>query len=799
MFRRQKFRHMMINRHLLQLIAFVTTSVALVAPTLAQGHADMNEQSLTLWYDKPAKTAMTEALPIGNGRLGGLVFGDPEHERIALNEDSLWTGDANPSGEDETMGSYQALGDLLLTTSTPAAAQAITNYRRELNIANATTTVTYSRDGITFRREAFASHPDEIIALRWTASKPAALTATIALVDGHGTTSTADGTTIGFSGILSNGLKYATEAKVVATGGKLTAAGGKLIAENCDSIVILVAAATNYAMDGASGYRNAVVPSELVSDRLRRATSKGYDALRAAQQRDYSSLFDRVQLNVGQSTAAQRLMPSNLRKVAAAETFDPEMEALLFQYGRYLLISCSRPGGLPANLQGLWNDSNTPKWHSDYHANINVEMNYWPAEVTNLSECSIPFSDLVRSQLDDWRAATKASPDLKTPEGGMSTRGFAIRTSHNTMGGMGWHWDKTANAWYCQVLWEHYAFGGDVQYLKETAFPIMREVVQFWQDHLKTLPDGSLVVPDGWSPEHGPTEDGVSYNQQIVWDLFNHYVEACTVLGSLAPPEDAKKIAALRNRLAGPRIGRWGQLQEWMTDRDLQTDPHRHTSHLFALYPGNQISVQRTPELAKAAKLSLDARGIAPESDVREWSFAWRAALYARLGDGQSAHQMVQQLFTDRNTCLNLFGLHPPMQIDGNFGVTAAIAEMLLQSQDGEINLLPALPSDWSHGSVRGLRARGGFVVDLVWNDHQLAEVTVRGLAGAQFRVRCGNHSLDTTLDGNGQRRWDGPLQKSPPSAGAAWPTTGATQVSAAASQRNSLIASTSKTNRSSR
>ena len=312
---------------------------------------------------------------------------------------------------------------------------------------------------------------------------------------------------------------------------------------------------------------------------------------------------------------------------------------------------------------------------------------------------------------------------------------------------MGWKWDNTANAWYCQHLWDHYAFGLDKEYLRAVAYPILKETCEFWEDHLKTLPDGRLVVPHAWSPEHGPTEDGVSYSQEIVWDLFTNTMDACAALD--IDHEFSTKLAAMRAKLATPGIGSWGQLREWMEEKkgselDTPQDHHRHTSHLFAVYPGRQIGVVQTPELAKAAKVTLDARGAT--GDVREWSFAWRTALYARLHDGESAHSMLQQLFSTRNTCVNLFGLHPPMQLDGNFGVTAGIAEILLQSHENEINLLPALPSAWPEGAIRGLRARGGFEVDMDWKNGKLSKAVIHCVTGAPCRVHYGGKTIDLHL-----------------------------------------------------
>ncbi len=319
---------------------------------------------------------------------------------------------------------------------------------------------------------------------------------------------------------------------------------------------------------------------------------------------------------------------------------------------------------------------------------------------------------------------------------------------------MGWHWDKTANAWYCHHLWEHYAFGLDANFLKVTAYPIIKETCEFWEDHLKALPDGRLVVPNGWSPEHGPTEDGVSYSQEIVWDLFNNFVAASEALGVDA--DYRAKIAAMRDHLATPGIGSWGQLLEWMTEKkglvpksselDTPNDHHRHTSHLFAVYPGNQITVAKTPELAAAARVSINARGTEAASDVREWSFAWRTALFARLRDGEDAYRMLAQWFSARNSCPNLFGLHPPMQMDGNFGITAGMAEMLLQSQDGEIDLLPALPPEWPNGTVKGLRARGGFEVDITWRNGRLDEATIHATTRGKVVIRNGERKVEREL-----------------------------------------------------
>lgn len=677
---------------------------------------------LTLWYDRPATVWMTSALPIGNGTMGAMFFGGVKTERVQFNEKSLWTG--SPT----VRGSYQNFGDMLFEFDTDSLC---TDYRRELSLDNAVGRVTYESGGVRYERKYMASHPDKVVIVRIeTPESRGKVSFTLRLKGSHGEATRVDGNVMTFSGAFET-ICYEAQAVVMAEGGATSSDGDAVTVRNADAVTVALTCGTNYDIASptyATG--DAKTLHSRLSSIIDKVAKKSFARLQRAHEDDYRSLFNRVELTLAK-TPPTCTTDELVRRHAA----DGYIDMLYFQYGRYLTIASSRGGDLPSNLQGLWNDSNTPPWQSDYHSNINVEMNYWPTEVAGLSECFSPFVRYVHAE------ATKADGSWRKVAEKENCRGWALHTQSNIFGHTDWNINRPANAWYCTHLWSHYEYTLDKKFLREKAWPVMRLACQYWFDRLVEK-DGLLVAPTEWSPEHGPWTDGPAYAQQLVSALFKQTLAAAEVLkvGDAFVKELANKYSLIDK---GLHVGGDGALREWLTICSGKDSLHRHLSHLIALYPCDGISYLKDSLVANAAKKSLQSRG----DGGTGWSRAWKVACWARLGDGERAYKLLKRALNptemtalsmnDKNGGVypNLFCAHPPFQIDGNFGATAGIAEMLLQNTVRGIQLLPALPLAWSAGEFKGLRAKGGFSLDLEWRGMKPLRAVVHSAKAQPLRI----------------------------------------------------------------
>jgi alpha-L-fucosidase 2 len=722
------------------------------------------QNSNHLWYDTPATDWEKEALPIGNGRIGAMVFGGVASERIQVAEKSLWTGGPGTEGgydyglaassqmdqvravgkqllerslEPEPLakqlgrkmhnyGDYQSFGDLVIELEAPPEGGEVTGYRRELDLESGISRVKFVRGNVGYRREYFVSHPDQLLVARWYATGTQKFRVRYTVPDNRSADTVVERNRIQVSGALkSNGLKYAVNLLVVPECGSVVADGDALRVESECGVTFMLAARTDYQM-AYPGYRSSQDPIAAAVKDVQ-ATKGQFGPVFTRHKADHQALFRRVALEL--DPGESKLPTDRLRAQYGSgnANADRQLEQLYFQYGRYLLIGSSRAGSLPANLQGVWNHHATPPWNSDYHVNINLQMNYWPAEVANLAETTPPLWDFVEHLV---------TPGTLAAQRYFGANGWTMFLNTNIWGYVGpidWptaFWQPEASAWLAQHFYEHYLFNRDTVFLKTRAWPVMRGAAEFWLDALVTDPrDGKLVVTPSYSPEHGPFTAGASMSQQIVADLFVNVAQAARLVGDKAFATRVDEALTKLDR--GLRVGSWGQLQEWKADLDDPNNDHRHVSHLFALHPGRAIDPVKFPELVAAARKTLDARGDASTG----WSRAWKVNFWARLRDGDRAHKLLEGLIRD-STLPNLWDTHPPFQIDGNFGATAGMIEMLLQSQHGEIHILPATPKAWATGSVSGIRARGNVTVAIDWDTCGASKVVLDAGSEGPITVR---------------------------------------------------------------
>lgn len=747
---------------------------------------------LKLWYKQPADASVKDspdgwkddtewlkALPLGNGSLGLMVFGDVNKERIQLNEESMWSGSPsdndNPDAfssqnkirkllfdgkyEDATsltnktqvckglgsghgngatvpFGCFQTLGDLWIENGKNTEYE---NYYRELDLEEAVVRVNYTQGDVNFKREIFTSQPDQVMVARFTADKPGQISFSCSMNRPERFRSYIENNQLIMSGALSNGkgadgLEYIARLKAVNKNGKISYRDSKIVVEDADEVILYLSASTDYVLKYPKYKGRDYI--KISNENIEKALGKSYDELLGNHKKEYQEYFKRVSLDITAGPIAEIPTDERLKNFKQTQS-DPHLAELIFQYGRYLLISSSRPGTLPANLQGIWANKIQTPWNGDYHTDVNIEMNYWLAEVTNLSETHLPLFDLLESLVEAGK---------KTAAIQYHKKGWVVHPITNTWGytspgeSASWGMHTGAGAWICSHIWEHFAFTGDKEFLSRM-YPVLMGSVQFYMDWLvehpvtKELvsgpavsPENTFVAPDG---SHSQISMGPAHDQQVIWQLFTDFLLASNELQ--ISDEFISEVEQAKKKLAGPKIGSDGRLMEWAEEFPEVEPGHRHISHLFALHPGAQINMEQTPELAMAAKKSLDHR-IANGGGHTGWSAAWLINQYARLQEAEKAKESLNTVLS-KSTSPNLFGQHPPFQMDANFGATAGIAEMLLQSHGGTIYLLPAIPNDWPLGEVKGLKARGGFIVDIEWNGKELVEAVISSELGNNLRV----------------------------------------------------------------